>query len=103
MEWDKLKNSLCDQCIHKEVCHDTRIFSDILKCRDFLNINIIKNGTWVKHEETQYMGQRYVEWTCSQCGRIGKRGWSTRSRNIDKPPLANFCPKCGADMKGEKR
>lgn len=59
-------------------------------------------GKWLKHEEKQYMGQRYVEWTCSQCGRIGKRGWSTKSANIDKPPLANFCPKCGADMRGKE-
>lgn len=59
-------------------------------------------GEWIKYEETQYAGQRYVEWTCSQCGRIGKRGWSTKSANIDKPPLSNFCPKCGADMRGKK-
>ena len=57
-------------------------------------------GKWIKHEEKQYI-ERYVQWSCSECGYICKRGWSGRSRNIDQPPRANFCARCGADMRGD--
>ena len=35
----------------------------------------------------------YYEWKCSECGCIFE----------DEEPTFNFCPNCGADMRGEPR
>ena len=51
-----------------------------------------KKGTWIPAFNGKFTGGAYW-FNCSECGRIVPEvrngGW-------------NFCPNCGADMKGEK-
>lgn len=52
----------------------------------------VKHGEWIEQED---MGDVY--YTCSQC----RNDWTT----IDDTPQENFmnyCPNCGADMRGGK-
>ena len=51
-----------------------------------------KHGYWVESQEHVYMGNSVKEWTnwyCSECDAPN-----------DKP--SDFCPSCGADMRGEQ-
>lgn len=54
-----------------------------------------KKGKWII-EEKHYKGKEqefyYIEEYCSECGAKRKIGWAE----------ANFCPNCGADMRGEE-
>lgn len=59
----------------------------------------VVHGTWDKGEDYDpYGGGRFVEWSCSECCHIIKRGWAVRGKNIDEKPTENYCPKCGARM-----
>ena len=51
-----------------------------------------KHGYWVESQEHVYMGNSVKEWTnwyCSECDAPN-----------DNP--SDFCPSCGADMRGEQ-
>lgn len=50
-----------------------------------------QRGRWIHHPEIGW-GET---WLCDQCGE------KTTSTVMGKP-RANFCPNCGADMRGEK-
>lgn len=54
-----------------------------------------KKGEWIKAEKHYYKDDDqhfyYYEFRCSECGAMRKIGWTG----------ANFCPNCGADMRGE--
>lgn len=66
------------------------------------DVRPVIRGEWDKHEDyDEYGGGRYVEWSCSECCHIVKRGWTIRDKNIDKKPTDNYCPNCGADMRSE--
>lgn len=60
------------------------------KCLDLSNKNIteVKHGKWV---EKSYGGYNW-NFMCSECGFLD--GFPMKER-------LNFCPNCGADMKGE--
>lgn len=63
------------------------------------DVRPVVRGEWDKHEDyDEYGGGRYVEWSCSECCHIVKRGWAVRDKNIDKKPTENFCSNCGALM-----
>lgn len=47
-------------------------------------------GKWIEHHEP-YTWMGYTYWTCSECG-FGEDDNKVRS---------NYCPNCGADMRGE--
>ena len=53
-----------------------------------------KTGKWIGTEFDGYMDGNpvFYEWQCSECGCIFE----------DEEPTYNFCPNCGADMRGEK-
>ena len=42
----------------------------------------------------------WVEWKCSECGYVRKKGWE--HTKDAKNPDALFCEMCGADMRGEQ-
>ena len=54
-----------------------------------------KKGEWiqvVKHHKDDEQEYDYIEITCSVCGVKRRIGWTG----------ANYCPNCGADMRGEE-
>ena len=53
-----------------------------------------KKGKWVGTEFDGYADGNpvYYEWKCSNCGCIFE----------DEEPMYNYCPNCGANMKGEQ-
>lgn len=53
-----------------------------------------KKGKWIGTEFDGYADGSpvYYEWKCSACGCVVE----------DEEPAWNFCPNCGADMRGEK-
>lgn len=52
-----------------------------------------KKGTWIKHS----IGHEHTPWgfDCSECGE-----WFVVGEEVIKK--YNYCPNCGADMKGEQ-
>ena len=66
------------------------------------DVATVVHGTWDKGVDYDpYGGGRYVEWSCSECCHIVKRGWAVRDKNSDKKPTENYCPNCGARMDGD--
>lgn len=47
-----------------------------------------KSGRWIAHEGGKFVGFPYMHYECSQCRAF-------------EPTETNFCPNCGADMRGE--
>lgn len=83
----------CNQCLLHGVL---KAFADLPAA----DVRPVVRGEWDKHEDyDEYGGGRYVEWSCSECCHIVKRGWAVRDKNSDKKPTENFCPNCGADMR----
>ena len=59
-------------------------------------------GKWEKHEDFDtYGGGRFVEWVCSECDKRLRGDWVIRNSHIEETPTENFCPNCGANMRGE--
>lgn len=50
-----------------------------------------KTGTWIAVDYFADGKQAYREWECSACGCVVE----------DEKPTWNFCPMCGADMRGD--
>ena len=59
---------------------------------DLANVRPVVRGHWIGTKEAEDMGDIMKEFTCSVCGCCE---WDcTESESF------NFCPKCGADMRG---
>ena len=62
-----------------------------------------KKGKWIKMSDSDG-----IYYCCSECGEELYREWTfdreydifPKKRSIDK---TNFCPNCGADMRGERK
>lgn len=66
-----------------------------------LDMRPVVSGEWEKHEDFDpYGGGRFVEWVCSECDKRLRGDWATRN-HIEETPTENFCPNCGADMRGK--
>ena len=62
----------------------------------------VVRGEWDEYEDfDEYGGGKFVEWSCSECCYIVKRGWAVRDKNICEKPTERFCPNCGARMDGD--
>jgi hypothetical protein len=55
-------------------------------CEYHIEVEPVKHGKWIEVRQADSYGLR-VMWECSCCGT--KENW-----------LANYCPYCGADMRG---
>ena len=73
---------MCNNCIHKAVCSIYRATGGVKKCEHFKEE---RKGKW----DDSYDG---VTPYCTACGRS--------HRGMYRTP--NFCPNCGADMRGEE-
>lgn len=52
-----------------------------------------KKGEWIKCSDTAFY------WMCSECGAY--LFWRKEKYLLRKDDEANFCPNCGADMRGD--
>lgn len=57
-----------------------------------------KDGEWIE-DDTTYCGADRANYKCSLCGKIG----GTWKRGLTQDELPNYCPNCGAKMKGEQK
>lgn len=75
--------SICDKCVHREVCCDEGMGEEALKfCAHLLEER--PKGKWLSSTDNWYH-------TCSEC----KREILKDSAND------SFCPNCGADMRSD--
>ena len=66
------------------------------------DVREVVRGEWEKHEDFDpYGGGRFVEWVCSECDKRLRGDWVIRNSHIEETPTENFCPNCGANMRGE--
>lgn len=106
----KMKSELCKTCIHTKVCmHDKNLIGDVFvmghpmffdndklyeeykererqgfPCEDYISSAQPKKGEWI-----DALDEDPCYYRCSECGRLSNF-------------LENFCPECGADMRGEE-
>ena len=96
-----------EQC--KKVC---RILDDVLANRPTERDSLIvatrkafkalaepKRGKWIYGEDS--MADCVDGYRCDQCGFFVP--WDYRHKSIDYIKDYNFCPHCGADMRGEQK
>ena len=56
----------------------------------------IRHGRWKLRAINSWSGKWYCA-SCSECGKLTPDG-----RSIRELPIWNYCPNCGADMRGEQ-
>ena len=89
-------NALCDICVDKLICDKAYQTKCHKKFMDIPAADVRENvrGDWVGEADGYADGSLvYDMWYCSHCG--------YRCED-DEPPKWNYCPICGADMRGEK-
>lgn len=65
-----------------------------LKDQPTVDAQPVRHGRFIGTEYDGYADGNpvYYEWKCSECGCVFE----------DEEPTYNYCPNCGADMRGEK-
>lgn len=84
------------ELIEKDEYVVSLLFRDLQKFIDSLPTADVREnvkGEWIKESEHSVMGDGYM-WFCSICGR--REYFNFRGQKD------NFCPNCGADMRGEE-
>lgn len=96
----------CYDCIHCGACSDagdsgfSSLKEDVSECKHFKNkadFVEVKRGEWIKKFKYSHGYDDYYNTECSLCGYKAEKSGAG-----DKLSLDNFCPNCGADMRGEK-
>ena len=102
--------SLCDKCVHRNVCGDEDAREKVGKaspflyvCDDFIDKSIlavsdIKKGKWVTNSITP--NSNNTDYFCSKCGHKLKMDY-TMIKAYQEIGRLLFCEHCGADMRGE--
>lgn len=80
--------------IDRNIC--TRQSSD--QNKRFLTEALVK--AIPKREHGNWISQSWG-YECSKCHEFIEGGWDNEANSMK--PFANFCPHCGADMRGEKK
>ena len=55
------------------------------------DVQPVRHGKWIKADSQQYFRKHYPCFTCSECG-----------YRKDSQKTWNYCPNCGADMRGNE-
>lgn len=63
--------------------------TDVIDKTPTIDAEPVRHGKWIKADSQQYFRKHYPCFTCSECGyrKDSQKRW-------------NYCPNCGADMKG---
>ena len=85
-------DNLCNNCIHKDICARRMATWGMKSCEHFLEMP--KKGEWTIVEDDWNMETIYE---CSACKEDFVTIEGTPAEN-----LWNFCPNCGADMRGKE-
>ena len=83
---------MCNNCIHQPVCSIYRATGGVKKCEHHKEE---RKGEWKQKRLNNF---RMWEVRCSECGWWGIEDYD----QYDNPSNFNFCPECGADMRGEE-
>ena len=57
-------------------------------------LDVIDNAPTVERPQGKWIYNQYDDWHCSECRHLEIGGYNQK-------PSANFCPNCGADMRGD--
>lgn len=78
--------SICDKCVHREVCCDEDMGEEALKfCANLLEERPKGKWEFVQYDANPNIGN----WHCTNCRGIAIAQY-------------NFCPICGAEMRGDE-
>ena len=66
-----------------------RLLVQVIAHQPTIDAEPVRHGKWIKADSQQYFRKHYPCFTCSECGyrKDSQKKW-------------NYCPNCGADMKG---
>lgn len=72
-----------------EVCFSELDVVNLIDAQPTIDAEPIRHGKWIKADSQQYFRKHYPCFTCSECGyrKDSQKKW-------------NYCPQCGADMRG---
>ena len=94
---NRLIKKFCGHCyfdVGEKNCAEDCYDMKIIKSLPIEDVQPVVRGHWIGTKEAEDMGDIMKEFTCSVCGCCE---WDcTESESF------NFCPNCGADMRGEK-
>lgn len=93
--------------IDADECLDTMLYEmagtgyqsiamDVIKYAPTADVVEVKRGEWIKKFKYSHGYDDYYNTECSLCGYKAEK-----SGVGDKLSLDNYCPNCGADMRGE--
>ena len=95
----------CKECIHSGLCYKENNFNDFPdRCGDFISDKVLEErpqGEWVgTNEYIQHLeettGEKYkIGFNMLFCNNCWETPFGSNKRT-------NFCPNCGADMRGNK-
>ena len=100
-DWFKAKTEPCDDCISRQALIEKatswdKHFADSERC---VSLTEIQNAPSVKPQRPsgKWVNNIHDIPICDQCGYM-----TPYDRAIDDYEYGNFCPNCGADMRGEE-